>query len=366
MRQLSTGLALFLFPFALLAQGYADCGTAMSICKKQKYSIARVGGEGSDRSEADFTACFMNGENYGQAEENSTWIKFEVDKAGSLAFSIRPHNLDDDIDFVVFKLPPTGDCRYKQIVRCMAAGDSRYNATISPCMGATGLRDGEKDTSEDAGCGDEGDNTWLAPLRVMAGEKYIVLVSNVSEPGPGFDITFTGSCKLPCDDEPDKIVQAPPKKEPAKKPTPAPPKPAEKPTVVPDTPPVVAEKPAEKPTHPAVIEGREVEVHETVQVKNREIRVKIWDSQLEDGDIVSIFIDEKRVIDHITLTKKPREYKITLPPGKKEYYLTVYADSFGQSEPNTARVLINDGVQEQTIDLVSGRKKQESVKLVAD
>ncbi len=358
MRPLTVGLALFLFPMVFFAQGYADCGTAMSICKKQRYSFDRVGGEGSDRAEADFTSCFMNGDNNGQAEENSTWIKFEVDKPGSLSFTIRPHNMDDDIDFVVFKLPPTGDCRYKQIVRCMAAGDSRFSALTSRCMGLTGLRDGEKDSSEDAGCSDEGDNTWLAPLRVMAGEKYIVLVSNVSEPGPGFDITFAGTCKLPCDEEQNKIAQAPPKKKPVPPVTTAT-KPRDKPVVTP--PPVT-----QTPTQPTVIEGREVEVHETVLVKNREIRVKIWDSQLEDGDIVSIFVDEKRVVDHITLTKKPREYKITLPPGKKEYYLTVFADSFGQSEPNTARVVINDGVQEQTIDLVSGRKKQESVKLVTE
>ena len=355
MRQAVLGLVSFLMPLALWAQAYADCGSAMSICKKQNYSIDRVGGEGSDRAEADFTACFMNGENYGQAEENSTWIKFEIAKSGSLAFTIRPRNPEDDIDFVVFKLPPTGDCRYKQIVRCMAAGDSHYNVGNSPCMGSTGLRDGEKDTSEDAGCGDEGDNTWLAPLRVVAGEKYVILVSNVSEPGPGFDIMFTGTCKLPCDEEPPKIGDKPPGKKPVKPPV----KPAEKPIVVAEKPPVQT-----TPAPPLVIEGREVQVNETVQVKNRELRVKIWDSQLEDGDIVSIFIDDKRVVNQISLTKKPREYKITLPPGKKEYLLTVYADSFGKSEPNTARVLISDGDQERTIDLVAGRKKQESVKII--
>jgi len=155
-------------------------------------------------------------------------------------------------------------------------------------------------------------------------------------------------------------VQAPAKEKPKKEKPVVVQKPTETPTATPDpAPPIV-----EQPTKPAEIEGREVEVHETVQVKSREIRVKIWDSQLEDGDVVSIFIDDKRVVDHITLTKKAREYKIVLPPGKKEYYLTVFADSFGASEPNTARIVINDGALEQTIDLVSGRKKQESVKLV--
>ena len=56
---------------------------------------------------------------------------------------------------------------------------------------------------------------------------------------------------------------------------------------------------------------------------------------------------------------------IDLPPGK-EHYLTVFADDFGKAEPNTAMILINDGVREQTIDLVAGRSKQESVKIISE
>lgn len=330
------------------AQSNADCWNAKEICKKQVYHIDVAGGEGADNREADFTPCFMNGENFGQAEENSTWIRFEIKQSGSLAFAITPHRLDDDIDFVVYKLPANGDCAYKQIVRCMAAGDSKANALASPCMGETGLREGESDTSEDAGCADAGDNTWLAPLRVTAGEKYVLLVSNVSTRGPGFTIRFSGSAKLPCDEEP-KPVAAKPK--PTPKTTPPPPPP----------PPPVAEKSAK----PDTIGGRAVEVNETVKVKSRKVKIKIWDSQVEDGDIVSVFLNDKKVLDQHYLRLKPYEFEIELPPGK-EHYLTVYADSFGKAEPNTAMVIINDGTREQTIDLVAGRKKQESVKIIAE
>jgi len=346
-----TLIPLFFLIFNLLnAQSNGDCASAMEICKKKNYTIRETGGEGRDRKEADFIACFMNGTNYGQAEENCTWIKFEIEKSGTLAFTITPAKEDNDIDFVVFKLPPTGDCSYKQIVRCMAAGSSQYDYITSPCMGKTGLRAGETDTSEDAGCSDQGDNTWLAPLKVEKGEKYVILISNVTEPGPGFDINFTGTCKLPCDDEKDKPTVAAAKPKEKEKP-----KPAEKP--------IVTTKP--KPSKPDTIGGREVEVSEVVKVKTRTIKVKIWDSQIEDGDIISIYIDDKKVVDKLYLRIKPTEFTFELPPGN-EHYLTVYADSFGKSEPNTASVIIFDGSKEQVIDLVAGRKKQESVKIITE
>lgn len=349
MQRLFLIIPLFYLTIQLQAQDHADCVTAIEICKKQVYHFDKAGGEGADTHEADFIACFMNGENFGQAEENSTWIKFDIAKSGSLTFAITPHRLDDDIDFVVFKLPPNGDCSQKQIVRCMAAGDSKANALVSPCMGETGLRDGERDASEDAGCSDPGDNTWLAPLKVVAGEKYVLLVSNVSTRGPGFSIRFGGSAKLPCDEE--KPVVEKPKPKPKPKPE--------------ETPQLAEPAIAAKQAKPDTIGGRSVEVGHTVKVQNRSIKLKIWDSQVEDGDIISVYLDDKKVIDHLYLRSKPQEFEIQLPPGN-EHYLTVYADDFGKSEPNTARVLIFDGSHEQVIDLVAERKKQQSVKIVTE
>lgn len=350
-KTIATLALCLIFSFAVQAQHNADCESAMDVCKKQVYHVDHTGGEGIDNAEADFIACFMNSENFGNAEENSTWLKFEIAKKGSLTFAITPHRLDDDFDFVVFKLPADGSCVNKQIVRCMAAGDSPENALNSRCMGETGLRVGETDTSEDAGCANEGDNAWLAPLQVAEGEKYVLLVSNVTSRGPGFSIRFGGSAKLPCDVEKEK-----PKKQTAKKPKS---QPTETKPLTRPKPPVTAE------VKPDSIGGRAVEVGETVKVKNRKIKIKIWDSQIEDGDVISIYLNNKKVVDRVYLRLKPQEFEIELPPGK-EHYLTVYADDFGKAEPNSAMVLINDGIKEQTIDLVAGRKKQESVKIVTD
>lgn len=327
-----------------IAQQYADCSKAMEICKKQNYSIEKLSGEGRDRYEADFVQCFRTEDNLsGNAEQNSAWIRFKIAEPGWLTFTITPKVHFHDIDFVVYRLPKNKGCAGKQIVRCMASGDYSFK---SPCMGKTGLRKGERESSEDAGCADRGDNAWLAPLRVVEEEEYVILVSNVSDAGAGFDISFGGTAKLPCDDEPEEKPIAEVTK----------PKKEEVAPVVPE--PQVAQTPTS-------IGGREVEVGETVKVNERVLTVSIWDGQVVDGDVISIFLNDKKVVDHAMLTAKPKVYEIELPEGK-EHFLTVYADDFGKAEPNTAMVKIFDGQNERTINLVAGRTKQESIKIVLD
>lgn len=337
---------IFVFTLVLLcrsvfAQSHADCVTALQICEKKKLSINAAAGIGNNKNEADFIACFMSSENRGQAEENSTWLKFEIAESGTLTFTITPHKADDDIDFVVYR-SIDGTCNNMKIVRCNAAGDPSEWSSHSNCLGKTGLRNGETDTSEDAGCFDADDNAWLAPLNVVKGEKYVLLISNVTTQGPGFDIVFGGTAFLPCE----KIKPVA-----AAKPKPAKPKPTAANT--------------EKPTEPpASIGGRRVEIKDDITVKNRKIKVTIWDSQVQDGDIVSVFLNDKKVVDRVYLTQKPHEYEIELPKGR-EHFLTVYADDFGKSGGvNTARVTIDDGVREQTIDLAASRSSQQSIRIV--
>lgn len=63
----------------------------------------------------------------------------------------------------------------------------------SPCLGPTGLRAGDPDISEDAGCQDAGDDAWLAPLDMIQGETYALVVNNFSQTGNGFAVDFGGT-----------------------------------------------------------------------------------------------------------------------------------------------------------------------------
>lgn len=362
--RLLTIIGLFFLPFYAWTQRYADCIKAKEICKKGTQEFASANGEGRDQFEAFPTPCFENGDVKGNAEMNSVWIKFKIAKSGSLKFTIRPSKYDDDIDFVVYKLGD-GDCSSKRIVRCMAAGDKVYP---SFCMGATGLRDDEKDISEDAGCsGDK--NGYLKPLNVKEGEAYVLLVSNVTSAGEGFSIRFFGTCMLPCDEE---KKPEPPKKQENKTKEPEKPSVAEPvvSTANNDAPKIedLSEKTAEKvevkSSLPPEIEGRKTVVNKTIGVSNRKITLKVWDSSIEDGDIISIYVNGVNKYPNILLTTKPQEFVFELEKG--ENFITAHVESFGKREPNTAAISVNDGKKVQKLTLNATRNQEETMKIEVD
>lgn len=175
------------------AQQNADCASAFWVGNQYKLHVVNVRGIGTDHQEANTIPCFFNGNTFGQAEVNSTWLRFAIDKPGTLRFTILPDTTKDDYDFVLFRLPQHGDCAQKEVVRCMAASPSgKETGPDSPCFGPTGLIDDETDITEDAGCSDPDDNNWLKPLEVQAGEQYVLLLSNISGPFHGCTVRFWG------------------------------------------------------------------------------------------------------------------------------------------------------------------------------
>lgn len=168
----------------------SDCPQASVLCDKSPFVVQSVTGAGNNITELNDALCFSNGAP-GNYESNSTWFTWICDQSGSLTFTLTPQSIVDDLDFVLYRLPNgVGNCQGKQVVRCMASGEFNY---LSPCMGPTGLRAGETDISEDAGCTDAGDNAWLAPFDMIAGEAYALCVNNFTTSGNGFSVQFGGS-----------------------------------------------------------------------------------------------------------------------------------------------------------------------------
>jgi hypothetical protein len=362
---------LFVLTLPIKAQRYADCVKAKEICKKGTHEFAAAKGQGKDQMEGFPAPCFAGGaEMNNNAEKNSTWIKVQIAQSGSFKFTIRPKRYGDDIDFVVYKLSGA-NCQTKKLVRCMAAGD-KEDAVGSFCMGSTGLRDGESDISENPGCGGE-NNSFLKPLNVKEGEYYVILVSNVTSDNEGFAIRLFGTCMLPCDEEkkpkPEEkeIAEAKTTTAPASKIA----SPESEPKVEPKTevksiPKSTTPEPATETVaaQPVTIEGRKTIVNKTLSVKNRTINMKVWDSSVEDGDIISIYINGVKKYANIILTTKPQEFLLTLEAG--ENFITAHVESFGKREPNTAAISVNDGKKEQRLTLNATRNQEETMKIIVE
>lgn len=168
----------------------SDCIQSVVLCDKSSFFIENLGGTGTDKLEGANT-CISE-------EFASVWYTWTAATDGTLTFTLTPNNEQDDLDFVVFYLPDgLRNCDTRQVIRCMASGENVGASTNTslPCMGPTGLREGAGDTQEIAGC-QPGDDNFLAPLNMIAGETYALIVNNYSRSGFGFLIDFGGTANF--------------------------------------------------------------------------------------------------------------------------------------------------------------------------
>ncbi len=169
----------------------SDCPRAAVLCDNSPFVVQAVTGAGNITNEMDDASCFSGGAAATNLESNSTWFTWICDGTGTLEFDLLPLSEEDDLDFVIYELPNgVTDCSGKQILRCMASGDFSYP---SPCMGPTGLRAGSTDTSEEAGCGGFNDDNYLAPVDMVSGRAYALVINNFTSQGNGFSIEFGGT-----------------------------------------------------------------------------------------------------------------------------------------------------------------------------
>lgn len=179
----------------------ADCKSAVVLCDKSPFVVDSLFGAGMDRNEIESGNCIFE-------EFQSSWYKWTCDESGSLTFTLTPNNhrgrnfVSDDLDFAVYELTNgLDDCRQQSrtLIRCMAsgangdgAGNSLPLAQWIDCNGPTGLRTGESDFTETAGCA-RGDNNFVAPLSMETGKSYMLVINNYSRSGLGFEVEFGGT-----------------------------------------------------------------------------------------------------------------------------------------------------------------------------
>jgi gliding motility-associated-like protein len=174
----------------------SDCDKAVVLCNKDPFSVESLNSQGDDPNEA-------NGSCIG-GELASSWYLWECDQSGTLTMELIPSNLGieaevDDLDFVIFELPGgVADCENRIEIRCMGSGANVTNGQTDPlatwalCNRATGLAVGETDVSEAGGCQD-GSTNYIAPLDMISGTTYVMLINNFANNGLGFSLEFGGT-----------------------------------------------------------------------------------------------------------------------------------------------------------------------------
>ncbi|MEE9438428.1 MAG: gliding motility-associated C-terminal domain-containing protein [Saprospiraceae bacterium] len=187
---------LCLSSFLPIPKPESDCKDAVVLCDKSPFQVENLNSVGDVLNELT-GPCVDVG--VGQNEEQaSVFYKWTCDQSGTLTFILNPNNpnsTEEDLDFVVYELPGgLDDCDGRIGVRCMLSGRSGQltAAQNAKCTGPTGLAVGETDVSETAGC-QGNSNNFVAPLDMVSGVSYALIINNFSKSGFGFSIEFGGT-----------------------------------------------------------------------------------------------------------------------------------------------------------------------------
>lgn len=106
---------------------------------------------------------------------------------------------------------------------------------------------------------------------------------------------------------------------------------------------------------------RDYQVTHKVKVHAEDIRIEIWDHQMEDGDIVSLILNEEYIIQNYELKNKKKVFYVKVREGRNNFIL--YAHNLGKYKPNTASITIYDGDKEQTLVLESDLKESGALEI---
>lgn len=102
----------------------------------------------------------------------------------------------------------------------------------------------------------------------------------------------------------------------------------------------------------------------TLTSTSRELTFAIWDDAVEDGDTISIKVNDKWVAKGFPVKIKPQTLTITLDPGPNT--ITFIADNLGSIPPNTSIIEIIDGKRRKSFTLATIIGEDNLVKIFYD
>ena len=183
-----------------------DCLGAIPVCQDVYYEPNIYAGTGSypneipDCNPLNCTLCCP--ENCLDGEWNSAWYIFTVQQSGLLRFTIQPDIPSDDYDWAVFNLT---DGRCEEIYSLV--NTLQVSCNSAAFINETGMNSNYGGTLDCNFCGTTGTFKWNADLLVLAGQTFVLYVSNWGAGAAGgYTLDFSESTAVIFDDVPPEIL----------------------------------------------------------------------------------------------------------------------------------------------------------------
>lgn len=132
---------------------------------------------------------------------------------------------------------------------------------------------------------------------------------------------------------------------------------------LPQKPIFIAAEPAPQP-EPADDFTKRIKIYtKELELESSSIRLEIYDNGEIDGDMISLYLNNKLVLPKVTLTHKAVRLTIELDPSLPFNELSMFAENLGTKPPNTAALIVYDGKTRYETLLSSDLSKSATLKL---
>ena len=109
--------------------------------------------------------------------------------------------------------------------------------------------------------------------------------------------------------------------------------------------------------------NRPITILKTINITTDSVTVELYDDGLIDGDSVSVFCNNKLLMNKVALSDKGIKQTIAAPTGSNELILTLYAENQGSIPPNTGLLIIRTDENRYEIRFTSDTKQSAAVRI---
>jgi hypothetical protein len=112
---------------------------------------------------------------------------------------------------------------------------------------------------------------------------------------------------------------------------------------------------------PRVLLDRSNQLVRSLTINTHEVVLNIYDDGIIDGDTISVYLDNKMVINHAMLTDRPLVLTLHLDEDNDYHELVMVADNEGTIPPNTSLMIVKAGDKEYKVNISSSLQKNATI-----
>ena len=129
------------------------------------------------------------------------------------------------------------------------------------------------------------------------------------------------------------------------------------------TPELVTEKKLSAPPEVVIFEKRKIAVNNEIVVKSDSLRITFYDNGDIDGDTISVFYNKVPVLQKQNLSVQGVNLYLKLDSTSTIHDISMFAENLGRIPPNTALMIIHDGINRYEVFLTSTLETNGTVRI---